>query len=184
MKKLFEILKIKNSKRIIENAVIILILLVIVIILINSFDETEEKNDAIPVAITVEKEKTESLEEKLENILSLIEGAGKVKVMISYQETEEKVPLYDVSENITTTEEKDKEGGTRKTETKNSDQKIVFEENGNNKQIFVKQIIRPKVIGVIVIAEGANNIKVKENLINAVSAIIDVPAHHIQIFKM
>ena len=183
MKNFFEMIKNKNSKRIIENAVIFIVLLVIVIIVINGLNVKEDDTATVPTVVISDNSKTESLEEKLENILGMIEGAGKVKVMISYLSSEEKVPIYNVSENKTVTEEKDKEGGTRKTESNNIDKNIIFEETGNNKQPFIKQVEVPKTIGVIVVAEGANNIKVKENIINAVVAVIDVPQHRVQVFS-
>lgn len=182
LKDFLEKIKVKGSKRIVENSVIFIILLVILIIVINSIYETEEKVENVPVTIITENDVTDTLEKKLEKILSLIDGAGNVRVMISYLSSEEKVPIYDYSENNTTTEEKDREGGTRKTESKNAEQKIVFEESGNNKQPFVRQVNTPKIIGVIVVADGATSAKVKENIINAVSAVVDVPVHRIQVF--
>ena len=182
MKELLDKMKQKGSKRIIENAVIFIVLLIIIIIVINSLN-IKEDNVVVPTIVTTDTGKTETLEEKLEGILSMIEGAGKVKVLISYLSSEEKVPIYDISENKTITEEKDKEGGTRKTESNNTDKNIIYEEIGNNKQPFIKQVEVPKAIGVIVVADGANNVKVKENIISAVVAAVDVPQHRIQVFS-
>lgn len=183
MKDFWEKVKSKGSKRVVENAVIFLILLVILIIVINSVYVSNESVEVVPTVVTNENLSTDTLEAKLEKILGMIEGVGKVNVMISYVNSAEKIPLYNASENTTVTEEKDKEGGTRKTETKNMQQDIIYEESGNVKQPFIKQISNPKIIGVIVVAEGANNLKVKENLINAVLATVDVPSHRIQVFN-
>ncbi|MBQ9267166.1 MAG: stage III sporulation protein AG [Clostridia bacterium] len=181
MDKILEKIKTKNPKRMIENAVIFVVLLVILIIVINSLYTPEEEN-TLPTIIATESPKNDTLESKLEKVLSMIDGAGKVNVMISYLSSEEQIPLYDVKENTTVTEEKDKEGGTRKTEQTSTEQSIIFSESSNNKQPFIKQTTTPKVIGVIVVAEGASNMKVKENLINAVEAVLDVPSHRVQVF--
>ena len=107
MKEFLEKVKLKGSKRIIENAVIFLILLVILIIVINNLYESEDEV-TVPVAITSNEIKNDSLEDKLEKILCMIEGAGNVKVMISYLSSEESIPVFDVTESTTVTEEKDK----------------------------------------------------------------------------
>ena len=47
---------------------------------------------------------------------------------------------------------------------------------------MLKQNVLPTIIGVIVVADGAGNTNVKENLIRAVTAAVDVPNHRIQVF--
>lgn len=183
MNKFLEKIKNGNQKRLVENTVIFLALLVILMIVINSFEDNSEKNEIMETATIIESNKTDDLEEKLEKILSAIEGVGKTNVMISYSSTISEVPLYDTKENITVTEEKDKEGGTRKTEQTSKEKNVIFEESNSTKSIAIKEKEMPKIIGVIVVAEGANNVKTKENIINAVSAVIDVASHRIQVFS-
>ena len=177
--------KFKNgtSKRFVENSVIFLILLVILIIVINSLYGKSEEEISTPVNTVQEKTKVDELELKLEKILSMIEGAGKVNVMISYLSSIEQIPLYDKSENITITEEMDKEGGTRKTKQSSNEESVVFEEKSSNRVPVIKQTIMPEIIGVIAVSEGASNIKVRENIINAIEATVNVPSHRIQVFS-
>ena len=71
----------QTSKKRIENLVILLVLVVIVMVVINSlFTEKEE----VPKIEQVVKQEvnSDSLEKKLENILTSIKGEGKEKVMI------------------------------------------------------------------------------------------------------
>lgn len=42
----------------------------------------------------------------------------------------------------------------------------------------------PKIEGAIVIAEGGENITIKTNIIQAVSAVTGLATHKIQVFKM
>ena len=153
-----------TSKKGIENLVILLVLVVIVMVVINSlFTEKEE----VP---------------QIENILTSIKGVGKVKVMISYTNSIEKVPIYDTKEVTTLTNELDSSGGKRETKETSNERKVVYEESGSNKNIVTKQNIMPEIIGVIVTAEGAEVNQVKENIINAVSAVTNIPSHKIQVF--
>ncbi len=189
MEKLLEKL---NNKKMIENAVIFLILAIIVMIVINSIFSTEDNSKSNETNITNEVlEQTNSkslnvgkneLSKELEEILSLISGAGKVSVMISYKNDTEKIPMIDTKVTTTIVSEKDSGGGERKTEETNTEESVVFEENGSSKNPVIKHEINPQVVGVVVVAEGASNNVVKENLIKAVEAAIDVPSHRIQVF--
>lgn len=189
MEKLLEKL---NNKKMIENAVIFLILAIIVMIVINSIFSTEDdkEKDVSNVADAQLKQMNSKnlsvgkneLSKELEEILSLINGAGKVSVMVSYKNDTEKVPMIDTKVTTTIVSEKDSGGGERKTEETNTEESIVFEENGSSKNPVIKHEINPQVIGVIVVADGASNNVVKENLIKAVEAAIDVPSHRIQVF--
>lgn len=187
MEKLLAKFKGENSKKQIENIVIFIVLLVIVIIVINSLftdNDVEEGNvnkNAVVVAST--DAGIDSLEIKLKKILSSINGVGNVDVMISYSNTVENIPMYDIRENTTLVEEVDANGGKRKTTEVQNEQNIIYEEKSNNKAPAIKETIMPKVLGVIVVAEGANNSVVKENIKNAVEAVFDIPSHRIQVFS-
>lgn len=170
-----------TSKKGIENLVILLVLVVIVMVVINSL--FTEKEEVTQIEQVVKQEvNSDSLEKKLENILTSIKGVGKVKVMISYTNSIEKVPIYDTKEVTTLTNELDSSGGKRETKETSNERKVVYEESGSNKNIVTKQNIMPEIIGVIVTAEGAEVNQVKENIINAVSAVTNIPSHKIQVF--
>lgn len=115
-----------NNKRKIENLVVFIIILIITIIAINSIwndkkDTKEERTDveygkqlAITNQVKVEeKTSTSSIEENLENILSQIDGVGKVKVLVTYSETSEVVAMYNESSKNSTIEEKDSGRGNK-----------------------------------------------------------------------
>ena len=53
-----------------------------------------------------------------------------------------------------------------------------------NKSLITSKILTPKVEGAIVIAEGANNILIKTNIINAVSSVTGLPEYKVQVFEM
>lgn len=172
-----------GNKKMIENLVLFLILFIIVIIVINSLGENKETTQINSVANqVVVSNKDKSLEEKIEDTLSLIDGAGRVSVLITYANGIEQVPMYNTKQNTTTIQESDTQGGVRKTEEINNEQNIIFNENGNTKTPVIKQTINPEIMGVIIVSEGAGNISVKQNLINALEALLNVPAHRVQVF--
>ena len=78
-------------------------------------------------------------------------------------------------------EEKDKEGGERKIETYDTNKEVVSDAN---QTIITEKIMYPKMEGAIVIAKGAQNTIVKENIIHAVEAATGLAVHKIQVFEM
>ena len=183
MDKLLSKLKISNNKKQIENIVIFIILLIIVIIVINSlFAETSVQEENNFIDVSNNEIANDDLERKLKRILSLISGVGSVEVMVSYTNTIEQVPMYDLSENTTVVQEEDVNGGKRETKETSNEQKIIYEEKNSTKTPAIKQTIMPEVVGVIVVAEGANNSVVKENIKNAVAAVVNISSHRIQVF--
>ena len=72
-------------------------------------------------------------------------------------------------------------GGTRVIETTDENKEIIVDSANNP---ITEKIIMPKVEGAIVIAEGGENITIKTNIIQAVSAVTGLATHKIQVFKM
>jgi stage III sporulation protein AG len=184
MSEVLEKLKLGNNKKLIENLVIFLILVVIVMIVMNTIfkEEGKDKIPSIEVLKTTETSNVDDLEYKLKNILSKIEGAGNVDVMISYLSGTEEVPMFNISEGTTVTNEKDTGGGQRVIEQKDYEKTIVFRENSATKEPVIQKKNLPEVIGVIVVADGGKNITVKDNIIKAVEATVNIPSHRIQVF--
>lgn len=191
LKKLFEKLRDseKNYKKLMENLSICAIILVISILFINSFFSGKDETTKTQPNNRVKSEQSDTynnsdLENKLGEILSKISGAGNVSVMVSYKSTIETIPLYDIKDNETITEEKDTNGGVRKTTQKGYENQIIYDEEGSGRRTpVIGKKLMPKVEGVIVVATGGDNVMVKNNILKAVEAVTDVPSHKIQIFS-
>ena len=109
-----------NNKKKIENLVVFLIILIVTILAINLIwggsktsqkEETTEQNKKLAttnqISETIANQEQENLSIQLENILANIEGVGKVKVLITYSETSQTVPMYNEETSQKDTEEKD-----------------------------------------------------------------------------
>ncbi|MDP4092058.1 MAG: stage III sporulation protein AG [Bacillota bacterium] len=185
----------KNKKKIIENSIIAIIIGIIIIIAGSSLfgggskkqaaTLTDAKNTVTetPTAATVSDEK-QYLEKELESILSQIAGAGKVSVMITYDSGKESVPAVDVKKSDNDTQEKDTSGGTRDINQSNYESSIAYEEaqGGSKKPIILKEL-EPKVKGVIIISDGADDPQVREELCSAAQVSLDVPVYKIQVYQ-
>ena len=120
----------------------------------------------------------------LEDILSNINGVGKVKVMITYAETSKTIPVYNEESSEENTEETDSEGGTRKVTQTDTRKEVIYEETDNGSTIITQSIVSPTIEGAIITAEGANDATVKTNIIQAVGAVTGLATHKIQVFEM
>lgn len=165
----------------IENLVIFLVGVVIVIIAgsyIFSDDEVITVSDSYVSNVF----DAEVFENKLARILSEIDGAGDVKVMISYQTGVENIPLIDTKDSNTVTEESDSDSA-RRTEQNSVETSIIFnQEKSGNKVPYISKTIMPIVEGVIVTCDGGGDDLVKANVIKAVTVITGITANKVQVF--
>ncbi len=190
-----------NNKRKIENLVFLVIILIITVVIINyvwSGDKSSNKkvtnstgkqlattnNNQTLASSQYNNTESISLEEKLEDILSKIEGVGSVKVFINYSESSETVAMYNENSKTSTTEETDKSGGTRKVEQTDSQKEVIYQEQNGTKTPIVQKTVEPKIEGAIITAKGAGDINVKTSIIQAVEAATGLATHKIQVFTM
>ena len=185
-----------TGKKKTENLVILLILMIIVFVAINYIWNGDSSSKSNKIDNTVLNEnyikqvsnnenESEELETKLENTLSNISGAGKVKVMITYLQSKTMEPMYDETLKESNTTENDNNGGTRVTSEIDNQKQIIYKQNSDgSKEPLTKSYLSPKMEGAIVIAQGAKSAEVKTNIIQAVEAVTGLPTHKIQVFEM
>lgn len=189
-----------NNKKKIENLVFLVIVLIITIVIINyvwngdkSSNKTITNSAGKQLATTqssqIQKQNqsevsSSDLEQRLESILSNINGVGNVKVFINYSESSETVAMYNENSKTSVTEETDTSGGVRKVESTDTQKEIVYQESDGDKTPIVQKTVEPKIEGAIITAEGASNISIKTSIIQAVEAATGLATHKIQVFEM
>lgn len=124
-------------------------------------------------------------ENKLERILSKVEGIGVVDVMITAKTSKEKITLKDVPYQRKETSEKDSSGGVREqTEISSEETSVMGKEENGNEMPYVTKEIQPEIEGVVVIASGAKDVQIISEINEAVEALFHVPVHKIKVMKM
>lgn len=126
----------------------------------------------------------EKQEKDLERILGKINGVGSVDVAINFQSSEVKVPAVDNSSQKSTTEETDSEGGTRVNSQETDGDKIVMSNSSNGSEPVILKTEKPEVLGVMVVAEGAEDSKIKYEITKAISSLYNISVDKVNVLAM
>ena len=168
--------KIKKVKNL--HIVLSVVAVAIIGLLFFSFDSGTSENKT-----TLSESEYFQIENRLCDVLSKINGAGKVSVMINFAGTSELITATtsDVSQDKTSDYDS---SGNRVTESKTeSISPVIIRKDGEDTPLIVKEIL-PDIVGVVVVAEGADRLSVKLNLLQAVQTLLDVSADKVEIFSM
>lgn len=138
-------------------------------------EKSEPSNNTLWV-----EEKT--LEEELVEILEAVEGVGEVVVKVTLAATAETHYASDLQNSQSETSESLQNGGMRTTKENRVDNTVVMKNaaQGENEPVVLKKT-KPEVVGVLVVAEGADNLAVMEQISTAVQVVLAVPSHKINV---
>ncbi|WP_071460089.1 stage III sporulation protein AG [Bacillus massilinigeriensis] len=165
----------------------------------NMFDKNGETN-SVPATVQDQNKKTEAVfgqrkpqkndsiskyeeacETQLKEVLEGIAGVRDVSVMVNADSTEKKVLEKNTVTQSQTTDETDREGGSRKVEDLSKDEQLVIVKNGDKETPIVLETKKPEIRGVLIVARGAENIQVKKWILEAVTRSLDVPSHRVSV---
>lgn len=148
--------------------VALILLLGLVLMSIPSRKDTDDTVEEATVPAVSEQ----SLDESLAQILSQIEGAGKVQVMLTVAAGEE--TIYQVDEDIST----DQDSSTTHRDT------VTVTDSDRDQTGLVRQVNPPRYQGVIVVCQGADSPTVQLAIIEAVSKVTGLGTDRISVLKM
>lgn len=173
----------KIKKSIIPSKTNYFIMLGFVGILLISISELmPEKTSDIKISDTYDSYKSD-MEKQLVDILSSVNGAGQVKVMITLESGKETV--YVQQEKLKKDEEQYRENEDSKKSVKDSyENEIVMIEEDNQKKALVEKVMEPVVQGVVVVCSGADDISVVSDITNAVCIALNLSSNRVCVIKM
>lgn len=126
----------------------------------------------------------ESVQKNLKDTLEQIKGVGKVEVMISFEGGEEHVPAMNVNDTTNTTQEKDNQGGTRNTTEKNNGSTVVITNDGSKSEPLIVKTYNPRVLGVCVVAQGAENKITALRISKAITDLFGLSEDKVNVYPM
>lgn len=161
------------------SAVVILLVSGVVLLCVSEFG-AENKTAFVQSEETTEcteiSDYSEQLENRLVSIISSIDGAGTTKVMVTLENSGEDIYLHDsdYGENI-------EPSGKNTVEQK--DEYVIVDGSSGEQGIIVRRS-EPKIRGVAVVCEGGGSEYVRAQVIQTVTALLDISSARVSVAKM
>lgn len=147
-----------------------IVLLIGIVLLL--WPEREEREVIEEVQAQDDSVYAQKIEERLNLMLSQINGAGRVEVMLTLQSGTRLEYQMDTQTDI----DGDRSSVERKT--------VILSEGSAYDEAAVSEVQYPQFQGALVICEGADSAAVKLDLLNAVSALTGLRSDQITVVKM
>lgn len=158
-----------------EYKYVALVLLLGLVLLMLPTGAEREKPEETPMVSVSALPESDDLEGRLEEILSLIDGAGRVKVLLTMETDGEHVLAGDSRGSL-------EEGGG---ETRREWERSAVIISGSGQEEAVEVTYRyPVYRGAVIAAEGADSAGVRLALLNAVKAATGLTAEAVEIVKL
>ncbi len=158
-----------------------LILLIIAAICILAFGSCDGNKASIeqqdlPKTEVHKSQYTENMTRQLEDILSSVKGAGKVRVMLTFDTADEKVLAANHKNDLET--EVDESGSANK--SSDSEEILLFDSDGDEQPYVLKEKL-PIPSGVLVTSTGAGSESVRLEIYESVKALYGISGHRIKV---
>lgn len=197
LKEFIENFKKVSPKEKASNVVIVFLIAVLFFIVLSFFKNDVSKTTISPNAKSTSQENNvdatqskssseyeKQLNQELRNILEQIDGVGKVSVMIYFDSGEEQIPALNTNDSTTSTTESDNEGGKRQNTQNNNGTTVVITNDGSKSEPLIIKTNKPKITGVCVVAEGAEDKVTALNISKAVVKLFEIPDNKVTVYPM
>lgn len=164
--------RIKNDKKLL---IIILAILIGIILTVISFIPVSDKNinedDVSAVTEFNESVYIEQLENKLSEMIALVNGAGRTRVIVTLECDYETVYAKDgrLSKDDDSTDE---------------DSEYIIIDSKETQSGLLLKTVTPKVRGVAVVCEGGDSMYVRNAVTEMLSAVLDIGINRISVAKI
>lgn len=148
----------------------------VLLLLLTELSGGSEENVSSDNTAVYAEEYTKDIEKRLESILSEIDGAGKVEVMVTLESCYENV----YAKGYTT---KSQNSGTD-AQQELTEEYIIVKQGSNNEECLVVKVYEPEVKGVAIVAQGADKLSVKTAITETVCAVLNISSAKVSVEKM
>ncbi|MCC8110430.1 MAG: hypothetical protein LIO74_02000 [Ruminococcus sp.] len=139
-------------------------------------DDSQEDTNSLTIEeseISISESLTEyetALERSLVEILEQIEGVGSCEVMLT------------VSGSWQTVYVKDTDADCEESRTQTQENVVILDTDAGESAL-VERVLSPEINGAIVVCDGASSNVVKERVVDAVTAVLDLPTNRISVLE-
>lgn len=111
------------------------------------------------------------LDDKLNNLISSIDGVGKCKVMITLKSTSESVYA------------KNTENSQSESSASQNSEYVIYDGKEGDSPILIQENF-PEIEGIAIVCSGGDNIAVRERVIQCVSSLFNISSNRISVSKL
>jgi len=173
---LFNLFSRKNNSKF-KYIIVVVLSVIVVLIFASSFTVSNRKNTKTNQISTTKSsialEYCTQVENRLVNILEQVKGISNVNVYV----------VVDASPTIKFLEEVKEEKSEGQENVYLTQNTIVFSKNGSVSSPVAVVEILPEVAGVLIVAKGAGDVKVKTKLVNVVSSVLNVSVSKVEVLE-
>ena len=133
------------------------------------------------------QEHAEQLEQRLIGLISQIDGVGRVVVMVTMQDSGEYVFAREERRNTDMERHPDTaQGSSGRTLDRESveDRYVMIESADGRRQALVRTRLEPRVQGVVVLSEGADDVRVRARVINVVTTALNISSARVSVERI
>ena len=173
------ILKDKKKKK--ENMIFIAVLLVVLLISINYiFSDTKKEQKGIEidnntnekVDNNTQSQNTNTLEERLTQIINQVDGISDVSLIINYKDSGKSEYVFNTKETIA------EEGNVL-----NLEKEVAYNESSGQKSAIKTSQNNPQIEGVIIVAKGIENSENKQKIQSAIASLLGIASYKVQVLN-
>lgn len=128
---------------------------------------------------TVSAEYADELEEKLEDMISSVDGAGKTKVLITLQNSTEYLYASEDKLSVNTSESTGTNGSQSSEAKENSENSYIIIDTDDGEKALIRTELMPSVNGVVVACEGADDPQVAERIEQVVTTALNISSKRV-----
>ena len=129
-------------------------------------------------------EYTSRLENRLTELISSVEGAGRTKVMITLECGTEYVYASQQKTTSSVSENSAPDGRNSRDEKRSGEQSLILVNAGRGEEPLILKEVTPTVAGVVVLCSGADNVKVRQQIIDVVTTALGTSSNRVCVTRM
>ncbi|MDR1093582.1 MAG: hypothetical protein LBL66_05480 [Clostridiales bacterium] len=175
----FKFPSLKDKKKL-QLAIAIVLIAIVLVIYFSTLNFGGAAGSPGETQILTAEEYRDKAQRELEAFLTGVKGAGKVKALVNFESSPERVIAYIVNESKNSNIGAD---GKLNENSQSSQSPVILNQNGSQIPLIIREIY-PKVTGVVVAAEGANDTAVRLALLDAVRTYFHIDSSLVQVFLL
>ena len=147
-----------------------------------------KKTSAEPASYTAANEDydeyTARLERRLTELISSVDGAGRTKVMVTLECGTEYVYASQQKTTSALSENTNPDGRVSRDEKRSGEENLILIDGGRGEEPLILKEITPTVAGVVVLCSGADDINVRQQIINVVTPALGTSSNRVCVTRM